>query len=35
MAIERGMYARVLNTLDREEGLRSFKEKRSPVFKGE
>eukprot|EP00904_Undaria_pinnatifida_P006740 jgi/Undpi1/3196/HiC_scaffold_15.g06570.m1 len=34
MAIERAMYARVLETQDRNEGLEAFKERRTPVFTG-
>lgn len=34
MAIERAMYARVLGTADRNEGLKAFKEKREPAFTG-
>lgn len=35
MAIERRMYARVLGTKDRDEGLAAFQERRPPDFKGE
>ncbi|CAN0185749.1 unnamed protein product [Ascophyllum nodosum] len=34
MAIERSMYARVLKTRDRNEGLQAFKERRAPEFIG-
>ncbi|KAJ0394209.1 hypothetical protein ATCC90586_009839 [Pythium insidiosum] len=35
MAIERACYAQVIPTADRLEGLRAFKEKRKPSYKGE
>jgi len=35
MAIEEGCYAQVIPTKDRLEGLKAFKEKRKPVYKGE
>lgn len=35
MAIENACYAQVIPTKDRIEGLRAFKEKRKPVYKGE
>lgn len=35
MAIERACYAQVIPTQDRLEGLKAFKEKRKPVYKGE
>jgi methylglutaconyl-CoA hydratase len=35
MAIERACYAQVIPTKDRLEGLKAFREKRKPVYKGE
>lgn len=34
LTIERKAYEQVIPTLDREEGLRAFKEKRPPEYKG-
>lgn len=34
LEIEQAYYAQILHTEDRLEGLRAFKEKRKPVYKG-